>query len=196
MRFTSHLDLHRTWERTLRRANLSLAYSQGFKPHPKLNLASALPLGFTSQCEVIDIWLENERSLVDIERVINHALPPGLVVNQINQVDLRAPSLQSQLIAAEYTITLLQPYSDMETRLHKLLEADSLPRERRGKLYDLRPLISRLELLSTDDNGYQRILMLLSALEGATGRPEEVLLCANIDPLAVRIHRTRLIFIE
>jgi radical SAM-linked protein len=58
MRFTSHLDLHKTWERTFRRARLPLAYSQGFNPHPHINLASALPLGFTGDQEVIDVWLE------------------------------------------------------------------------------------------------------------------------------------------
>ena len=60
MRFTGHLDLHRAWERTFRRAGLPLAYSQGFNPHPRLNLASALPLGFTSEGEVIDVWLEQD----------------------------------------------------------------------------------------------------------------------------------------
>jgi radical SAM-linked protein len=58
MRFTGHLDLHRTWERCFRRARLPLAYTQGFNPHPRLNLAAALPLGFTSQGEMIDAWLE------------------------------------------------------------------------------------------------------------------------------------------
>ena len=60
MRFTGHLDLHRAWERTFRRAGLPLAYTQGFSPHPRINLASALPLGFTSERELVDIWLEQE----------------------------------------------------------------------------------------------------------------------------------------
>ncbi|HLE27799.1 MAG TPA: TIGR03936 family radical SAM-associated protein, partial [Anaerolineales bacterium] len=58
MKFSGHLDLHKTWERTLRRARLPLAYSQGFNPQPRLQLASALPLGFTSECEVLDAWME------------------------------------------------------------------------------------------------------------------------------------------
>lgn len=66
MRFTGNLDLHRTWERTIRRAGLPLAYSQGFHPQPRLNLASALPLGFTSQFEMVDVWLENEMPLEQI----------------------------------------------------------------------------------------------------------------------------------
>jgi len=196
MRYTSHLDLYRTWERTLRRANLPLSYSQGFKPHPRLNLASALPLGFTSQAEVVDVWLENDAPIDELERILVRALPPGLQVEQIRQVELQAPGLQVKLVAAEYLVTLLQPYPDLDTRLREVLSAINLPRERRGKTYDLRPLIQDIQRPADDENGCQRIFMRLSARESATGRPEEVLLCANIDPLSARIHRSRLIFAD
>ncbi|MFN2265763.1 MAG: TIGR03936 family radical SAM-associated protein, partial [Anaerolineales bacterium] len=53
MRFTSHLDLYRAWERLLRRADLSLVFSQGYNPRPKLQLAAPLALGITSQAEII-----------------------------------------------------------------------------------------------------------------------------------------------
>jgi len=196
MRYTGHLDLYRTWERTLRRANLPLAYSQGFKPHPRLTLASALPLGFTSQAEVMDVWLENNLPIDQVERALLRALPPGLQVEQISQVETQAPGLQARLVAAEYLVTLNQPYSDLDARLEKVLSVASLPRERRGKPYDLRPLILDLQRQTDDPEGCQRILMRLSAREGATGRPEEVLLCANIDPLAACIHRTGLNFVD
>ncbi len=83
MRFTGHLDLHRAWERTFRRAGLPLAYSEGFNPHPRLNLASALPLGFTGQGEVIDAWLEQDLPLPEIQAALQRALPPGFQVAQI-----------------------------------------------------------------------------------------------------------------
>ena len=57
MRYTAHLDTQRALERTIRRAKLPLAYSEGFTPHAKMNLAAALPLGFTSIGELADIWL-------------------------------------------------------------------------------------------------------------------------------------------
>ena len=57
LKYTGHLNLHRTLERTFRRAGLPLAYSQGFNPQPRMNLAEALPLGITSECEVMDVWL-------------------------------------------------------------------------------------------------------------------------------------------
>ena len=57
LRFIGHLDLHRLWERAMRRANLPLTYSQGFHPQPKISLAAALPLGFSSRGEVLDARL-------------------------------------------------------------------------------------------------------------------------------------------
>jgi len=196
MRYTSHLDLHRAWERTLRRAELPLAYSQGFNPRPKINLASALPLGFTSESEVIDVRLEEELSLEKIAPVLESALPPGLQVNQIYEVDLKAPVLQSQLLASEIEITFLDPFADLEERVRTLLDAQELPRERRGKAYDLRPLIEDLHLMSEDSDGCQRLFARLSAREGATARPEEVVDELGYDPLAARVHRMRIIFQE
>jgi hypothetical protein len=76
----------------------------------------------------------------------------------------------------------------MKRRIESLLEFESIPRERRGKLYDLRPLIEGLEV--NDDT----ITMRLAAREGATGRPEEVLSVLGIAFEETKIERTRLIF--
>ena len=77
MKFTGHLDLFRTWERTIREGLPAyFAYTQGFRPHPRLNLAAALPLGFTSDCELIDIWLEYDMELDQIKSALIHAAPP------------------------------------------------------------------------------------------------------------------------
>ena len=194
MRFTGHLDLHRTWERTFRRALLPLAYSQGFNPHPRLNLASALPLGFTSECEVIDVWLEQELALEEVNQALQRALPPGLHVLDIQVVDPHRPALQSELEASEFTITLLETYPDLERQCQNLLQAASLPRVRREKAYDLRPLILALEPLNGDEQGRQRLCLRLAAREGATGRPEEVLNALGVPLEQARTHRRRLIF--
>src|SRR3972149_7725894 len=60
MRYVGHLDLLRAWERTLRRAELPLAYTQGFHPHPRIQIAAALPLGCTAAAELMDLWLEDD----------------------------------------------------------------------------------------------------------------------------------------
>ncbi len=196
MRYTSHLDLHRAWERTIRRANLPLAYTQGFRPHPRINLASALPLGFTSQDEVVDIWLEDALPLADIETALNGSLPPGMQICSVDTVSDRDPTLQTQLLAAEYLITLLEPLPELETRLQAICRSDSLPRQRRGKAYDLRPLLLELRQFADDEDGQQRLLAVLAAQEGATGRPEEVILALGGDPTLARVQRTRLVFIS
>jgi radical SAM-linked protein len=199
MRFIGHLDLHRAWERSFRRAGLPLAYSQGFNPRPRLNLASALPLGFTSRAEVIDAWLEENILPETVAQALEGALPPGIKVVHIENVALRAPTLQAELEASEFLITFLDPVGDLSGRVHDLLAAQRLPRRRRKKEYDLRPLILSVKLIcpgqSTDvspDN--PQLLVILSAREGATGRPEELVEVMGIDPLTIRVERTRLIF--
>ena len=102
LRYTGHLDLHKILERSIRRAGLPLTYSQGYHPQPKIQLAAALPLGFASHAEVMDIWLNEE-----VDNVVSRLqanVPPGLTIFQANPVDEREPSLQTQVIAAEYKV--------------------------------------------------------------------------------------------
>lgn len=191
LRYTGHLDLHKLWERAARRAELPLAYSQGFHPQPKMNMAAALPLGFSSRCEVMDMRLEHDISLGDLPTRLNETLPSGLQVVGVEQVDERAPALQTQIASAEYEVTLKDPLdpSAVEQKIESVMELKTMPRERRGKMYDLRPLLEELKLLSDD-----KIFMRLAAREGATGRPEEVLDVLGIAFEETRIERTRLIF--
>ncbi len=193
MRYTGHLDLHRTWERVFRRAGLPLAYSQGYHPQPRLNLAAALPLGFTSQAEIADAWLEKELPPEQVKQALIEALPPGIQIIEVESVDPALPALQTLVQSAEYEVTLLDRSQKLDERLVELLAASSLPRQRRGKEYDLRPLIEELYRLPDDEVGRQRIFMRLAAREAATGRPEEALAVLEVLPESARVHRTRLI---
>jgi len=196
MRYTGHLDLHRAWERTFRRAGLPLAYSQGFHPQPKLNLACALPLGFTSECEVLDAWLDATPPIGEIETDLAGAVPPGIRIHSLEEIDPRVPSLQTQVQSSEYQVTLLDPLPDLVGRLAKVLSASSIPRERRGKTYDLRPLIEEIKPLPDDTHGLARLAMRLAARESATGRPDEVLAELGVGIEAARVHRVKLYFQE
>ena len=174
---------------------MPLAYSQGFHPSPKIQLASALPLGFSSRAEIMDMWLTTECEVSRLRIDLQAALPNDIQILDIEPVDDRVPPLQTQVIAAEYEATLPDEFaSDLTSRLSAIMEAASLPRERRGKPYDLRPLIESLEAAPAEGSGKWRIRMRLSAREGATGRPEEVLSALGIPPESVRVERTRLIF--
>ena len=194
MKFTGHLDLFRAWERTIRRASLPLAYTQGYRPHPRLNLAAALPLGFTSDCELIDIWLENDMDLGAIKSTLILAAPPGITILGLESVDTRAPSLQSTVEISEYLIILHEPITDLTHRIDSLTSCDTLIRRWREKEYDLRALIHKLEFVSEDESGNQTIVVQLTAKESATGRPEEVILALGGEPKTSQVHRTRLVF--
>ena len=195
MRFTSHLDLHRAWERMLRRAGLPLVFSQGYNPRPRLQFASPLALGITSRFEIIDIWLSG--GPYDLE-VINSQLiqnqPPGIEVLEVKFVEPDSPPLQKKVYAAEYTVALLDQTPNLDSKIETLLNSETILRQRRGKSYDLRPLIKELTLSPEGENSSNKICMRLSAQEGGTGRPEEVLLALDIQPENTRIERTRLVF--
>jgi radical SAM-linked protein len=194
MRYTGHLDLHRSWERTFRRSGLPLAYSLGFHPQPRLNLACALPLGFTSQCEMLDAWLENDLPCDQASACLNHALPPGLEIQSIEIIDPQAPALQTQVVSAVYQITFLDEVPDLEEHIQRILAAPQIERKRREKTYDLRPLIENIQLEQPSEDGNRIIQVRLAAREAATGRPEELLDEMGIKFENTRVHREQLIF--
>ena len=178
----------------MRRANIPIVYSQGYNPRPRINLASALPLGMTSDCEVLDVQLSGSIDVGEIARSLDAAVPPGIRIIDVCEILTSMPALQNQLRAAEYLITLFEEIENLEQRVKDLLDADTLPRNRRGNDYDLRPLIEEITLERSRDEREQQLSVRLTAREGATGRPEELISALGGDPLAARYHRTCLIF--
>lgn len=197
--YISHLDLMRVWERTLRRAGLPLAYSGGFNPRPRLQLASALPVGHTGGAELLDVWLERPVEPERFGRALVPVLPLGLDIGEVYQVAPQAPPLQTQVVAAEYLVTAEwdEPPALVEERIGRVMAAAELPQVRRGKRYDLRPLIERLWL---EDYAAGSVVlgMQLAAREGATARPEAVVEALGIGTGGelIRYHRKRLILIN
>lgn len=200
--YTSHLDMMRAWERSLRRAGVSLAYSGGFNPRPRLQLAAALPLGHTGEAEWLDVRLEKPMPGEDFAMALVPVLPDGLRVSQVCRVKLKEPALQTRVVAAEYFMTVEwfpefvegwdEPAEEIEARIERVLAAPELEQERRGRRYDLRPLVERLWLERA--NGGEVVLgMQLAAREGATARPEAVLKVLGMDEVFTRYHRRRLL---
>ncbi|MFQ6102188.1 MAG: TIGR03936 family radical SAM-associated protein [Anaerolineae bacterium] len=193
--YTSHLDLARAWERSLRRAGVGLAYSGGFNPRPKLQLAAALPLGHTGEAELLDVWLERPMPMEEFSRVLVPVLPDGLTISQVCQVRLSEPALQAQVKAAEYRVSVEwdETAPQVAARIEQLLAATELPRERRGKRYDLRPLVERAWLEEATSGSEVVLGMQLAARPGATARPEAVLKALGMGEAFARYHRRRLI---
>ncbi len=197
LRYIGNLDLHRLWERAMRRAELPISYSQGFNPQPKISLAAALPLGFSSRAEVLDVRLNEDLETDDIYNRLKVSLPPDIQVTQVESVDERLPALQTQTLSAAYSVQLTEPVdgSDLKRRVEELMNAESIPRERRGKTYDLRPLVELMSVITQAD-GSVWLEMTVAARESATGRPEEVLLVLGIEPETARVERIRLVLKE
>jgi radical SAM-linked protein len=196
LRYVGNLDLHTLWERAARRAALPLAYSQGFHPQPKLHLASPLPLGYSSRCEVLDMLLNEDVDPSSLAERLQAVLPPGIRVLKVESTDPNGPALQALVTSAEYAVGFHAgvPGSDLQERIDRILAEETLPRERRGKSYDLRPLIQSLRVDPSSGGAQARIHMRLTAREGATGRPDEVMEALGFELEDVNIERTSLIF--
>src|SRR5450759_1038804 len=194
IRYSGHLDLYRIWERAIRRSHLPIAFSRGFHPQVRISMACALPLGFTSQCELIDLWFVEPVSLDGVQVALALVLPPGLEILQTQAVDEHAPPSQTQVRSSLYQVTLLDPldFTWLDGQVKQLLACPEIRRVWREKPYDLRPYIEDLECLSEDDQGLPRLCMRLSAREGATGRPEEVIDALGADATQARVDRIAL----
>jgi len=196
LRFIGHLDLQRLFERALRRTNLPLRYTQGFSPHMRINLASALPLGFIGEAEQMDFWLDDEVSLDEISNRLNKALPAELILKNLQVIDNQLPSLQASLLTSEFEIVLppdLEP-GNLQDQMNALLEQDSLPVQRRKKTVDLKNLILTWQLDCQPAKTLMVTSMKATPLEN--GRPDELLVLLGIDPADCVITRTKMVFSE
>lgn len=135
--------------------------------------------------------LEHDVPLDGLCDKLQGTLPTGIQVFNVESVDEKSPALQTQVASAEYEVHLTEAIdsSELKRRIDSVMESESIIRERRGKTYDLRPLMEELNLSSEG-----KIFMRLAAREGATGRPEEVLDILGIAFEGTRIERTQIIF--
>ena len=194
LRYASHLERTRVWERAARRAGLPLAYSGGFNPRPRIQVAAALPVGFAADEELLDLWMEEPVAPEEAARALGATLPEGLTVLRVEEADPAEPALPTRVRAMEYetSVETELPVEEVRRRVEELLAAPSLPRHRRGRAYDLRPLIQELRV-EKGDPGWLTLTMVLSAWEGATGRPEEVLDALGLADGFFRVRRRRLL---
>ena len=199
LRFISHLDLMRFWERALRRAGLVVAYSEGFSPHPQIALGAPLPVGTTGEAELMDVFLAVPVEPGEFRARVAPQLPPGVTVAAVQEVALTLPSLQSQLRAAEYRVTLPAgtDAAAVAAAVAAFLARESIPwehqREKELKRYDLRPLVTWLRVDAASHP--PALVMRLRADPGATGRPDQVAAALGY-PGPPRVHRTALILAD
>lgn len=196
LRFNGHLDMQRLWERALRRASLPVRYSQGFHPKARLNLASALPLGYISRCEVLDFWLDQPLALDQIQNSLTYTLPTDLQILDLSQVPNDLPALQTLVTASEYQVHFFQAPDTIELtqKATHLLSQTEILHTKRNKTYNLRETLEHLEVINLDDQ--PALFMRMSSRPGATGRPDEIITYLGYDPHACLIERIKLIYRE
>jgi radical SAM-linked protein len=196
VRFVGHLDLAKTWERILRRADLPLAHSQGFHPLPKITFASALPVGCTSEAELMDVVLTETLAPSDVMGRLASTLPAGIAITSVVEVPVNAPALQAELRWAEYVVTIetRESREQIEAKVQTFTEASSAMRERRGKSYDLRPLVLSLHVEGASQSIAQVVMRLKADANAGTGRPDEALSALGWGDAPTQIHRRKLGF--
>lgn len=198
IKFLSHLDLMRLWERALRRADLPLAYSEGFRPHPKISLAAPLSVGVTSIAELMDVFLSLWVAPHSFIKQIGMQLPQSLVVFEAWSIGINAPSLQSQVRFAEYEVKVenQKTIPELEASINCLLSSKEVPwhhfRDTGARYYDLRALVDDIWLI--DFNGPIFTLgMRLHCGPKGSGRPEQVTKALGFSLRPQFIHRTKLV---
>lgn len=148
VRWTSHRDMARVWERAFRRTHLPLAYSQGFSPRPKVSFGLALPTGGESLGEYLDVEVAPEAAGdVDIAALpgrLSAALPDGVEVAAAAVIEDGTPSLQHEVTSCEWTVRVAEVgHQELRDLASVAVAADELllARERKGQTIteDVRP---------------------------------------------------------
>jgi radical SAM-linked protein len=205
-RFLSHLDVLRALLRSMRRAGLPLALSQGFNPQPKVAFAGALALGPESEAEFVDLELAEAMPVVDVASRLARAMPPGFILRQAALAPRRGKALASYEAVCRYEARPLggdaagaagdgaagqsERIVALGREARRLLDSPSLPVSRRsGKQVELRPLLVTLGV-GAGATGEPLVVAELLTGPGGTGRPDDLLRLLGEDPAEWIVKKT------
>jgi len=176
VRFTSHLDVVRTFEKAIRRADFPVMFSEGFHPHPKIAYGPPLPLGFVSDCEYVDMQLEAPFNNQLIER-LNSALPEGFRIVEARPVFAQAVSLSAFINTSVYEIELAELSEQQAGKLQQLPKEKEILVDRKSKegikQVNIAGLIYEVKVEFREAKQVVRISVGLS--QQGYARPQEVL---------------------
>lgn len=168
LRWISHRDLARVWERLLRRAEIPLAFSQGFHPKPKISFPSALALGIEALDEVVELDILGAVDLIELRARISQQMPPGMEL-----LSLEVSNSKARLLGSTFCVDLpdtLVPAT--QERIAELLQSDSIVAERDGKPVSC---LVRQPFFDLRIDGSQLVFTLPNATQGTSLRPSELL---------------------
>lgn len=205
VRFTSHRDTARHWERAVRKSGVAVAYSAGFTPRPRMSFGLALPTGAESLAEYLDIDLIDDVTLADLSlddlcAKFGAALPVGYEVTHIVPRESGATSLQEDVVACTWVVTLegVSPQELAESvAAMSAAEQVMVQRERKGQRStdDVRPAMLDLSVAAAADDDPRPRLCAMVATNGRGLRPTELVgaMFPTLDPVdtAARVLRTQ-----
>ncbi|HMB69276.1 MAG TPA: TIGR03936 family radical SAM-associated protein, partial [bacterium] len=185
IRLLSHLELQNSMQRTMRRAEIPAAYSNGYSPHMKLAFGDALPVGVSSEGEYGDVRLRADVDPVDFLRRLNGAAPAGVRFLAATPIERNAPSLTSRMEAARYTASLHRlgvTLEQVRERVQEYRERAEWPVEKRVKKkrrdkiirYDLKELVRDIRAREGDRG--PELDLVVGRRGGNLGRPRELLM--------------------
>ena len=151
-----------------------------------------LPLGYTSECEMIDIWFDCELSITNINNSLLDHIHQGLGVLIIENIDIQSPKIQNIVRSVDYQCVFNNKYQpeDIKFKFDTLTNSDNILWNRRGKSFNLKQHIINIAMSTVPENIV--LNMVLKALPGQTGRPDEILSYLGVDPSTTHIHRNKL----
>ena len=195
LKYTSSLDIAKIWERVLRRADLPILYTQGFNTRPRIQLAMPLPLGITSECEILDAALREKTDFQEAELMARllRVAPSGLTIHAIAEVEIWASTMQSLVLSAEYRIRFEDGIdaSILRARIDDLLNRKSIivekVRKRKRSVMDLRPLIIDLYMDEADN-----LIAHLSVGDRGNMRPDQLIEQMGLADEYFSVHRCKL----
>ena len=181
LRFTSHRDFSRAFERAVFRARVPMAYSSGFNPHPRISYAGAAPTGSASEAEYLEIGLAEVVDPATVHASLAEALPDGLDVVEV--VESPGGSLADRLEASRWQIDLGAPAGDLLAAVERFLATDTVLVERMTKKgmreFDCRAAVVALEA-GPHDRGARLELTLRHTQENSTATVRtDAVVCAT-----------------
>jgi len=193
-----HLDMTRIWVEALGRAGVVLSYSQGNRPQPRVTMAAGLPMGVTSEGELLDVITAEVVEPAALSGRIGPELPEGITILDVLEVGMGLPSLPSAVRWADYDVDIAANGQDASKAVAGLLATEALQWEdKRGektRRYDLRPLVGDLTV-KDDHTGTIRLVMRLRCGPEGVGRADQVAKALGL-PDPVRVHRRRLVLAD
>jgi radical SAM-linked protein len=180
VRFLGHRDVARVWERSWRRCGLAIEYTQGFSPRPRVHFGLALPTGYESLAEYLDVDVPEGAGpldLVALPELLSEALPEGMAAQAASAIERSEPSLQEAVTSSTWLIEAVGRPAAVTAAVDQALEAETIvvARTRKGKPVtdDIRPFIRELRVEAPTDRGVRLVAEL--GAQPRTLRPAELI---------------------